>query len=87
MIDSEFGIHSAIQLEQWLSGISADRPRVFSEKEGKILRALYDEPGRTDLASLTGMPEGEARAEIDRLREKVSLFLGVERGASPTTSN
>jgi hypothetical protein len=75
--NDEFRATAAHQLELWLSGARIERPRMFSENEGKMLRALYDDPERPDLAGLLGLSPDKLDSKISALEAKVRLYLGL----------
>jgi hypothetical protein len=74
--NDEFRATAAHQLELWLSGLNIDRPRMFSASEGKILKGLYEEQGRQNLAVRLGLSPEDLNTKITDLEEKVRLFLG-----------
>jgi hypothetical protein len=55
--DSHYLQQATTDLEPWLAGVTKTVPSFLSEREGKLLKLLYNHPGRIDLvAKLSKMP-------------------------------
>jgi len=73
-MDRVFRIRAAESFEKWLAGYSEDRPQIFTDEEGQILRYLYSR----GLKDEQKPPVSEAKLlnMIKTLKTKVRLYLG-----------
>jgi hypothetical protein len=77
-LEKTFGAQASYELESWLSGYNDERPQFFSQEEGALLKALYSSSfPLEEISSEFRMTRSAAKKEIQRLEEKVRLFLST----------
>jgi DNA-directed RNA polymerase specialized sigma24 family protein len=74
-VESAIGAQASYELESWLRGYNDHLPAIFSESEGKLLKALYSQLTQQEIAEQMGLKLSYVRKLVHELEEKVRLFL------------
>jgi hypothetical protein len=82
-LEAEFGARAAEELRAWLEGERIVPPRVFNQEEADLLVLLYREsPELHELAFRLGRSVTDVETQVEELRAKVHLYLGLPPIAS-----